>query len=448
MYSKPINTKYNILNMALNKTSSNRYEKTIQSISIWFIDKIKNNKDAEPSPLKYLLYFYFFCILGFSIVAIDTLVRVFLKKRLGVTNSKKLFDFAYVSFADSHESVLARIKNQCQVKSYSSVNISARPLRELFLKRYGVEFIDDFVSLPNFLLQIKNSISFLKFGRHPTNDFLKLTGKNISAFDHMIFFIKIFHSIRFEIWSNSFFDVNSINYMFLGNDTCYRAFWLIKNQNVGKSITIQHGIPENIFLYYSIADYFAYWDTISYNKLYKNSNVKYIKGGYPKENLNLCDSLPNQVRVMAICTKFKSPEELISIEKLATILKSNNFNFEIKFHPLETSANIKRLSNIKIFSDAIKYIGKFEYVIVIDSTFAIDLLMSKKSVIPASFNNNNSFSEYFNPINIRAMLTQIENLDYNEIKIKFDSMRVHEFNIEYLKFKITGNEISINDTII
>jgi hypothetical protein len=127
----------------------------------------------------------------------------------------------------------------------------------------------------------------------------------------------------------------------------------------------------------------------------KNEKTQYILSGYPKERMHLSSETRPQSEVLLILTKLRSDFQCDLIISIVNSFEIRGFTPIIKFHPLEAPKKIARFKNKLIFKREGECIGEYSCIIVIDSTFAIDLLFSGKPVIPLSFSSLTSFSKYF-----------------------------------------------------
>jgi hypothetical protein len=403
-----------------------------QSVAIWLIDQSHMSFKRRAKNIKKVLniLFYFFAIYTYVIVTAETLVRVLvglIKKQKASENIQK---YGLIYFAKSHYLVLEQIMSA--IDPTDRVEVSSRTFKEILKWERGTSkvYIDDFINLRTITKTQLRWMQFILTHRASTvNFFNEFSGFKIVLFQRLI--LKLFLSVRFEILTNSFYSrYNYINRIFLGNDSCYRSFWLIENlTNNGVSCTIQHGIPENLIQYYSISNFFMAWDSISLDKIIKNDHVNYSICGYPKQK-QIVKKYQERNSILIILTRINDSNEFLKLKKISDILKSKNFTFYIKFHPLESAQYKKEFKKENIYSDDINTDISNHILYVIDTTVGIDLAYNGIDFLPLTFDCTRTFNSYFNAIHIDNFIQEIEKKSF---------LVTDSFNSSRFKLKSDGD---------
>lgn len=429
---------------ALLKTSNNyKYGELFESIQVWFTDvsitEITKRKNSRNSRIKNIFLHYFIGVFSLTYVLLDGLFRA-VTNCISKTHPKKTgeFDCAFVSFSPSHQSVLNKIQDYERSDGKTYINVSARPISHLLTKKcdQDCEYIDREVTFSIVGESFLASLRFLLDGRKEICIFSDK--KILSLKSRFSIQTKLNLSIRFKVLCRNFYRDTSVLITYLGNDTCYRAYWIIKNINSGVSVNVQHGFIENYTQYYSISDYFFCWDGFSMQKVIRNSKTIYIQSGYPKTKLSLAIEVNSPSEILFISTKFKDESQFKLLFNILESLSSNGFKPKIKLHPLESKSHESRIPKEMLFLGTVTDIGRYTNVFVIDSTFALDLIFANKGIVPLSFSSKTSFSEYFgyNPIeNFLALSIKcsVKEMDAYISKNKIHISLTPEFNYESLR---------------
>lgn len=395
------------ITMILNETHGTKFGELFSSNCVWYVDQVvaaKSKRMIHHVNLRYSIMHYLCSAMFLSYLTFDSFVRLVFKKKSG---AKSMNQYNFIYFANSHKQVLSKIKEHYSKKNKGTGFISARTIREVLSgkKDESVTYIDEEVSFYTIVQQLKQQLIYMLFGRKSYVQFINILDKSPSLRIQLRLTLKIHQSIRFKIWTDQYYDDKQIDCTFLGNDTCYRSYWLLRHRKCAKSLTVQHGVPDNIVQYFSISDHFLCWDKISFDSIFKNENVQYAIVGYPKDSLLLeNDSLDHDILI--ICTKIKETEEAISLLNLTDILSRIGYRIKIKFHPIEEVSILKLFDPKNILHSELKT-NKSLKIVVVDSTFGVDLVLSNQRIIPVTFNLNNAFSQYFKPTHINHLIEKI-----------------------------------------
>ncbi len=408
----------------------------LQSVAIWLIDNstLRGSVSKFWHQLCLKFCFYLSVPIILFITTINSLVRIFYSRhvkrdRLKI-NSKKT---AFVYFTKSHKEAINNVYDLTE--ECCRIYISARTTKDVFLHKNEIStyYLDDDINFFDLFSNLLDSlIVFYDQRQNIVKYFLSLNGLELRLFINYI--LKLALSLRFKSMVNAFYSEHkNITELFLGNDTCYRAFWLIKYHKK-ISHTIQHGIPENRIQYYSISNYFLAWDAISLNQLIKNSNVIYKICGYPKsiKNHDLQFHINNSL--LFILTELINQEEINQLKKITDILSSQKIEFKIKFHPSEKRKNMVLFKDEQVYKgNNLSEISQFR-LFVIDTSFGLDLAYNSITFVPLTFDKKKSFNLYFKAMKISDFLERLLRFEINAIESEFGVTNInsHVFDLHVL----------------
>ena len=362
------------------------------SVLVWYIDSSKN-KNEKKFFFSFHFLFYVFSFLAFFYFVLESILRfVFVRRTSSIdVNAKKV---GYIFFAPSHLKVLLKIKkhNSDKFSDYEHVYISSRKVSELL--KVNLNYLD-ISSYQNLKSNLKFILEFGKYFFSNRRELIQIL-KKIKQTDLKLFLklsFKLAQSIRFRSWVDEFYILNQIEFIYAGNDSCYRSYWLSNRKKV-KTCTIQHGIAENIIQYYSISNYFICWDKNTMQTLIKNSSTEYLIAGYPKNKIKFDTNRLIDKSILIILTKLNS-NDIEPLKSLIQNLKKYSDDLKIKFHPSDEKLGANLFNQRLIYEHTKNQLSCFQNFIVIDSTFGLDLDYSGVKIIPLSFNQAKTFNLYF-----------------------------------------------------
>ena len=380
---------------------------------IWILDQVSHN-DKDKKRYGYNLFFLAVLITFFKFLFryLYSFFNNLFNRDIQVPSGNH--STLFLEFALSHRKVLEIIKKELGPTSFDQF-ISYRNISDYLRPRGNTSFIDNYITIPIFIDSLrkviaKDSYRQICILRETLAEFqFYLTRPQLFKLQQ-----KNFEAMLFE----SLVDSPKLTFLrekklFFGNDTCYRAYILIKN-NTAKSITVQHGIISNRLMYYSRSNFFLYWDEISYHLIPKAPFTTYLKVGFPlpARKINIDN---DSINVLFILTCYKEECFYEDILKFALNLgKKVYFNL----HPVEQSARVnffkKKDFNVVNTYDSLKFCE----VYIFDSTVAFELFCAGYSnIYPVTcfpVSKDNTYSYYFDAIHIKDLLDNKLNIRSND----------------------------------
>lgn len=391
------------------RVAKNACLKTADSILIKYLNNSSKYKyeysRRKRFPLKFTILFFlagtFFPLYFFA----ENILRLVFSPK---SKANLYGNTAFVMFANSHLNVLKRIPFKVDQSCEPNI-LSSRTIKALTNNSEEIFYIDSVNSISITFKILKQQIKQTFKGHGSFRVLFRFFPYLPNTKSFISSLMDYYQSIRFQIWTKKLTDLNNgWKTMYYGNDTCYRAYWLIDTFNKVESHTIQHGIIENKIMYFSISNKFLCWDKTSFQLLLKNPQTCYEICGYPKfpmfQNIALTDSN----RLLIIMSKITSANFVNKMIYLAELLKFKGIHCLLKPHPLEDKKALKAYaeSRVELISD-ITYFD-FNNVVVINSSYAIDLNHSNIPVIPIISENSNILSAYYNCCLLDDFITEVE----------------------------------------
>lgn len=418
----------------------------LQSVAIWLIDNSQphSKKGKRLDNFKLSVQFYLDSILAFVTIVSDSFLRLFfcLFRKSDSTKYLPNVKIGFIYFAKSHLTVLEKLIEE--VDPNERILITSRTLKELLKQpeSNSTFFIDGMLNIVTFSRTIRDIVIYILTERKATvNYFEQISGYDRNLFRKLI--IKLFFSLRFKNLTHLLYSrYINIERIILGNDSCYRSFWLINYNNLKiKSCTIQHGIPENLIQYYSISEFFMVWDDISLDRLIKNEKVNYVICGYPKKIQNFTNTNTNSNTALIITTKICDEFEIVLLKKIISLLESEKLKVYIKLHPLESKEVILHFNPTQIFKSSENDELSKHILFLIDTTFAVDLKYSGLNFLPLTFDYKRTFNLYFDSIHVNDFIASFPKgnirdfIKTNESRMKFE---ISQNNYQSSAFKMNG----------
>jgi hypothetical protein len=355
----------------------------IDSISLTLVNLVRNNALASKRVLR--VYFVYIFVLGLAsifLILFDNVFRLFRGKK-GL-RLKSCGDWL-VSFGKSHEEVLERVPELYPMVEHQTISVST----------YGNSdfvYVDEIHRITSvWQIFIKQLTALWKI-RSSINLFFSFFPLKMGFADLKEFAKSYFLSVRFRVWAENFSKGGNPKKIWFGNDTCYRAYWLMKSISSATSITVQHGIIENKLMYFCRTDEFYCWDEISGSLLWKNPLTLYKTVGYPKQKMNFSQiENPRKGGCLIISTKLGSQQAGMDVLNLIHALEVRGSNVQFKGHPLEDKQTVSLLKDY-IFDGT--WDG-FDHYFVIGSSMAIDLNVAGIAVVPILLQKGSAFGDYY-----------------------------------------------------
>ncbi len=417
----------------------NHEYKYLDSVIVTYADNIKNGPQVKYSFIHKVFFVITFYTVGLactSLFFIENILRLLFSKQ----NGRKSYTNSWlVSFGNSHEAVLEKVPFELKGKMYSRV--TSRGFNEALKEgEQDMIYVDSFNSTALTFVVLFRQVKEVVMSGLKVVHIIDFFGLKISNGAYLKLILSYLQSVRFRVWITKLNEVCKPDLIFLGNDTCYRSYWIIKSNARAKSITVQHGIIENKVMYFSISDLFLCWDRLSLDIIWKNPDTEYRVIGYPKKRAfsdenTAPGSLGN--RSLVTVTKLFT---IAAAEKLLDFLhalKELNIPVELKLHPLEEkniAAMFKENSNVIQRMDSW---GSYKYIFVAGSSIAIDINAAGFPIIPVSIDRNSAFESYYTPRFITEITREILNLkQHNENADSFfeKEQRMIELNTTNTKF--------------
>lgn len=417
----------------------------IESILLTHLDNIKGAKDSNSRALLTIFHVVYFpisfCIIFF--VFIEGTFRLLFKKTNGNCNPNIL-----VTFGNSHTAVLKRIPYEFDSRREYSF-VSSRTFRESIERKSNDDtfYIDSYNSFSLCFFVLFKQIKLLFAIKAELFILIDFFGLSVGFKKFVSLIFCICQSIRFRFWVEKFNQDVEKEIIFLGNDTCYRTFWIITSNRNTTSITIQHGIIENKLMYFSIANYFLCWDANSFDRLWKNTETNYLIVGYPKIPLSQTQERVISSSIGIIVTKLYSRSNagllVDNLKQLNRLCK----DVIIKLHPLEEKNVVDYIkSEFSITNQNVVW-DNCKYVIVVDSTFAVDLNIMGKSVVPITIQGEGPFSLYYSPVLLVEFTKILESCDESGLETLLERLSQKanikaDINLVELQ-KVTGIQFDV-----
>lgn len=417
----------------------NHEYKYLDSVIVTHVDNIKNGARVKYSFIHKVFFVFIFYTVGLAFIGllfIENILRLLFSKH---NEGKNYTNSWLVSFGNSHKAVLEKIPFELEGNIYSRV--TSRGLKEaLKVREDDMIYVDSFNSIVlTFIVLFRQVKEVVMFGQKVIR-IIDFFGVEISNSAYLKLILSYLQSVRFRVWITKLNEVCRPNLIFLGNDTCYRAYWIIKSNTQAKAITVQHGLIENKIMYFSISDLFLCWDSLSLDLIWKNPDTEYGIVGYPKNKTSSNENIVSQYRnnkSLVIVTKLYT---ISAAEKLLEFLhafEGLNIPIDVKLHPLERKNITVMFKENNRTIQRVDSWGSYKYIFVVGSSIAIDINAAGFPIIPVSNDKNSAFDYYYAPRFITDITREIINLkqDNEDVDSFFEKeQKMIELNTPNTKF--------------